>query len=102
MPMRPVDLDAVKPLVAPASAARADAVAPARDFGDALKAALDGVNDTQRRADTLARAFQGGAEDASLEDTMVAIATANVSFQSLVQVRNRVVAAYNDIMNMPV
>jgi flagellar hook-basal body complex protein FliE len=102
MPMRPVDLDAVKPLVAPASAPRAEPAAPGRGFGDALKAALDGVNDTQQRADTLARAFQSGAEDASLEDTMVAMATANVSFQSLVQVRNRVVAAYHDIMNMPV
>ena len=38
----------------------------------------------------------------SLEETMLSIQTANVSFQSLVQVRNRMVSAYHDIMNMQI
>jgi flagellar hook-basal body complex protein FliE len=95
-------MDAVSAAAAAALDKRPGAPEGTRDFGAALKAALDGVNSAQRAAETLAQDFQTGAEDASLEDTMVALATANVSFQTLVQVRNRLVAAYQDIMNMPV
>ena len=101
--MREVSL---QPVLGPLdkTVATADAAAPAAsgDFGAVLKAALDGVNATQADAETLARAFQTGDGDVSLEDTMIAIAKANVSFQTLVQVRNRLVAAYHDIMNMQV
>lgn len=100
--MRPVAMDTVTATATAAADAQPRAAEGTRDFGAALKAALDGVNNAQRDAEALARNFQTGAEDASLEDTMVALATANVSFQTLVTVRNRLVAAYQDIMNMPV
>jgi flagellar hook-basal body complex protein FliE len=83
----------------PATTAKPAAVG---DFGAALKAALDGVNASQSQAEALARGFQTGEGDVSLEETMVSIAKANVSFQTLVQVRSRLVAAYHDIMNMQV
>jgi flagellar hook-basal body complex protein FliE len=60
------------------------------------------VNSSQSQAEALARGFQTGESDVSLEETMVSIAKANVSFQTLVQVRSRLVAAYHDIMNMQV
>jgi flagellar hook-basal body complex protein FliE len=87
---------------AAAAAARPAAGASTGDFAASLKSALDGVNATQNQADDLARAFQTGDKDVGLEETMVAIAKANVSFQTLVQVRNRLVSAYHDIMNMQV
>lgn len=72
------------------------------DFAAALEKALDGVNASQNEAQALARGFQLDDPSVGLEETMVAIAKANVSFQTLVQVRNRIVAAYHDIMNMQV
>lgn len=71
-------------------------------FGNALKTALDGVNHTQKNADALAQAYQMEDPNVGLEDTMIAMSKANISFQALVQVRNRLVSAYHDIMNMQI
>ena len=100
--MREVGLDARVTLSPLATASKPAAPAAQVDFSAALKQALDGVNATQNQADALARAFQTGEASVGLEDTMVAIAKAQVSFQTLVQVRNRLVSAYHDVMNMQV
>ena len=71
-------------------------------FGAALSRALEQVDSAQREAGAKAKQFQLGDPAASLEDTVISMQTANISFQALVQVRNRVVSAYQDIMNMPV
>jgi len=76
--------------------------APAAGFADALKGALDAVSRSQAQASDLARRFQENDPAVSLEQTMIASAKASVSFQALVQTRNRLVQAYQDIMNMPV
>jgi len=78
------------------------AVAPAHDFASALKSSLQGVAAAQKASTELAQRFQLGDSTVSLEETMVAMAKANLSFQQMVQVRNKVIAAYHDIMNMPV
>ena len=72
------------------------------DFGALLKANVDGVDRAQTQAATLANQFQLGDPKVSLEETMVAVQKASLSFQQLVQIRNRVVAAYHDIMNLQV
>jgi flagellar hook-basal body complex protein FliE len=72
------------------------------DFTQALNLALKQVSAQQTEAGELAQRFQLGDTNVSLEKTMVSLQTANISFQALVQVRNRVVAAYQDIMNMQV
>lgn len=72
------------------------------DFTQALNKALEQVSAKQSEAEDLAQRFQLGDSSVSLEKTMVALQTSNISFQALVQVRNRVVAAYQDIMNMQV
>lgn len=72
------------------------------DFTDALNQALEQVSLKQSESRDLAQRFQMGDPSVSLEKTMIASQTANISFQALVQVRNRVVAAYQDIMNMQV
>src|SRR5262249_52878471 len=68
----------------------------AAGFGDALKRALDGVNTSQVQAETLTREFQMENPAVSLEETMVAVTKANIAFQALLQVRNKVVAAYQE------
>lgn len=67
-----------------------------------LKASVDHVDATQSKANTLMQQFQLGDPKVSLEETMVAMQKASLEFQEVVQVRNRVVAAYHDIMSMQV
>jgi flagellar hook-basal body complex protein FliE len=89
----------VIPRAGVAGAARADGQP---DFAAALKASIESVDATQKASAELSQRFQLGDAKVTLEETMVAMAKANVSFQQMVQVRNRVIAAYHDIMNMQV
>lgn len=77
------------------------ASAPGTGFSAALGDALNAVNNTQQQAGHLAAQFERGAQGVELSDVMVAIQKANISFQAATQVRNRLVSAYQDIMNMP-
>jgi flagellar hook-basal body complex protein FliE len=72
------------------------------DFLKALEGALDKVNSSQNDAAELSKKFQLNQDDVSLEETMVAIQKANIAFQAAVQVRNRLVSAYHDIMSMQI
>lgn len=72
------------------------------DFGQALKTALDKVNDTQQTARALSDKFDAGDPKIDMAEVMIAIQKANVSFQAVTQVRNKLVSAYQDIMNMPI
>lgn len=79
-----------------------DAGNKAGDFATVLKASLDQANGMQQQAAKHARDFELGATAASLPDVMVSIQKANVSFQQVVQVGNKLVSAYHEIMNMQV
>ena len=72
------------------------------DFGAVLKASLDKVNDTQQAADALSDRFMKGDDSVSLSEVMIAGQKANIALQATIQVRTKLVAAYNDIMNMQV
>jgi len=74
----------------------------ATDFASVLKSSLDGVAQAQNHAESLQKAFVMGDDKVSLSDVMIDMQKANISFQATVQVRNKVIAAYNDIMNMQV
>lgn len=73
-----------------------------KGFGEMFQQAISSVNSTQQQANQLATAFETGDPKVSLAQVMVASQKASVSFQALTQVRNRLVDAYKDIMNMPV
>lgn len=72
------------------------------DFADALKTTLEQVNSVQVNAEQLGQRFVAGDDSVNLSDVMISIQKANISFQATVQVRNKLVAAYQDIMNMQV
>ena len=72
------------------------------DFGEKLKAAVDQVNNTQLATEKLTGGFVSGESDADLHEVMISLQKANVSFQSMIQVRNKLVTAYQEIMNMQV
>jgi len=71
-------------------------------FTDVLKQAVSAVNDQQQQADKLATAFQQGDPNVQMSQVMLSMQKANVSFQAMVEVRNRLVSAYQEIMNMQV
>ena len=71
-------------------------------FGDMLSQAVDKVNDLQSTANDLRTAYEQGDPNVDITRVMIAGQKATVSFEALTQVRNRVVKAYEDIMNMPV
>lgn len=72
------------------------------DFGDLLKRSIDAVNATQQTAGELRTAFEQGAEGLDLAQVMIAVQKSSVSFEAMVAVRNKLVEAYKDVMNMPV
>jgi flagellar hook-basal body complex protein FliE len=71
-------------------------------FSDALKASLQNVSNAQNQADDIGKKFAAGDDSVSLSDTMIAMQKASINFQATVQVRNKLVQAYTDIMNMQV
>lgn len=85
----------------PAQSAAKDA-AGGVDFSAVLKGALDQVNGAQQQARMLAQDFELGKSNANLQDVMLSMQKASISFQAMVQVRNKLVSAYQDIMNMSV
>lgn len=71
-------------------------------FSDALKAQLENVSNAQNQADEMGKKFAAGDDSVSLSDTMIAMQKASITFQATVQVRNKLVSAYHEIMNMQV
>jgi flagellar hook-basal body complex protein FliE len=78
------------------------AAAPKADFADALKVSLQQVSAAQNKAEELGQRFALGDDTVSLSDTMIAMQKASIGFQATVQVRNKLVSAYHEIMNMQV
>jgi len=72
------------------------------DFAGALKASLDQVNSAQHKSTQLGERFALGDDKVNLSDVMISMQKASIGFQATVQVRNKLVAAYQDIMNMQV
>lgn len=72
------------------------------DFGELVKRSLDSVNDTQQQAGKLAEQFELGNPNVDLVRVMVEMQKARVSFEAVSQVRNKLVEAYREIMNMQV
>jgi len=72
------------------------------DFASSLDSALKAVSQSQTRSDELQKQFQLENPNVSLEQTMVAMNTSALSFAAAVQVRNRLVQAYDQVMNMQV
>lgn len=78
------------------------ASAEGTDFASLLKASLDQVNGTQQDTANLAKAFEQGDPNANLQEVMISLQKANISFQTMVQVRNKLVSAYHEVMSMQV
>lgn len=74
----------------------------APEFGDLLRNSIESVNSQQAAAETLLTRFESGATDVSVAEVMISMQKASLSFQAMNEVRNRLVDAYQQIMNMPI
>jgi flagellar hook-basal body complex protein FliE len=100
-------LSSINSLANTPSAAASDALpvtadAPATSFSDTLQSALNGVDDAVATGDQKAKAFASGDQSVSLSDVVLSLEQANLSLQAAAAVRDKVVAAYSNVMNMPV
>jgi flagellar hook-basal body complex protein FliE len=71
-------------------------------FASILKQGIDQVNRQQKTAASMAAAFERGTPGVDLPQVMIEMQKSSVSFRAVTEVRNRLVSAYQDIMNMPV
>lgn len=76
--------------------------APASSFANVMKQGLDQVNQTQQRAADIATQFERGVPGVELPQVMLEMQKASVSFRAVTEVRNKLVDAYQTIMNMPI
>ena len=96
-----VRLDAPKPTpIGAAGVAGAAPVGGPSDFASILKQGIDAVNQSEQRANTLADAFSRGAPGVSLPQVVLQMEKASISLRALTQVNNKLISAYQDIMNM--
>ena len=70
-------------------------------FFDSVKNALDGVNDAQQKSTAMSDAFDRG-EEVPLTAVVLSMQKSSLAFEATLQVRNKVMKAYEEIMNMPV
>ncbi len=73
-----------------------------KSFSSLMQQAISQVNETQMRAADLARSFEMGESRVDLSEVMIAVQKSRVSFQALTEVRNNILSAYQEVMNMPV
>ncbi len=71
-------------------------------FASVLKNGLDKVNSVQQQARATATAFERGVPGVDLPQVMIDMQKSSIAFRGAVEVRNRVVSAYQEIMNMPI
>lgn len=87
----------MRPNPATAKPAQAGGVS---EFANIMRAGIDQVNTQQQRAGQLADAFERGTPGVELPQVMLELQKASVSFRAMNEVRNRLVSAYQEIMNL--
>jgi len=70
-------------------------------FGDLVRQTVDKVNDNQMQASKISSAYERG-EGVPLTDVVLSMQKSSLSFEATLQVRNKVLKSYEDILNMPV
>ncbi|HBK13773.1 MAG TPA: flagellar hook-basal body complex protein FliE [Gammaproteobacteria bacterium] len=70
-------------------------------FGDYIQTAVEAVNETQMNAAEMRDAYERG-EDVPLTDVVLSMQKSSLAFEATLQVRNKLLKAYNDVLSMPV
>lgn len=77
------------------------AATPKTSFGNLISGALDQVNALDSEASRLQTAYERG-EDLPLTDVVLGMQKSSIAFEATLQIRNKVLKAYEDVLNMPV
>lgn len=85
----------------PAAPPSVGPTAPASSFADTLNAVVAKVNETQEQEDVVTEAYERG-ETADIATVALIQSRASITFEATLQVRNKLLSAYQDIMNMPI
>jgi len=86
----------------PAAATATQGVGAPSEFAKLMSSGLSSVSQTQEKAASLAAAFERGTPGVELPQVMLEMQKANVAFRAATEVRNKLVNAYQEIMNMPI
>lgn len=89
-------------LAATAESRPTESVGESSGFAELLQSSIDAVNRAQASASDMAAALERGDPSVALPEVMIALQKASLSFQAMTEVRNRLVTAYQEIMNMPI
>lgn len=71
-------------------------------FTDVMSQAVSKVNEVQKASSSTTNAYLNGDSSVDITDVMIASQKSGVAFDAMLQVRNKVVEAYRDVMNMPI
>ncbi len=85
-----------------AEAPTASAAAQPSDFANLMKGAVDHIATMQNQATSLAQAYESGDKDVDLTRVMLEVQKAGLAFRAMTEVRNKLVDAYQQVMNMSV
>lgn len=105
MSVSPVDQVLAQMRVMSAQASGAPSTTPAAglpSFSDLLTQSVGQINETQQTAGALKEAFVLGDDSVNLAEVMIASQKASLSFEAAVQVRNKLIDAYKEVMSMPI
>jgi flagellar hook-basal body complex protein FliE len=89
-----------QPKVGPAQPAQSQQVNGPSEFANIMRQGLSAVSQTDQRANQLTEAFERGTPGVELPQVMLEVSKASVSLRAVSEVRNRLISAYQDIMNM--
>ena len=97
--MKPIDINPIlqKPIISPQKTEKADD--KGKGFGEVLKDSIKKVNALQIEADEAIKSFAKG-ESKDIHETMIAVQKADLSFQLMMQIRNKIVEAYQEVMRL--
>ncbi len=70
------------------------------DFGALMQASLEKVNSLQQSATVAAQAYESGQGNVDITSVMVEVQKAGLAFKAMTEVRNKLVEAYREVMNM--
>ena len=97
-----LNMQAIKPNGLGSELSSESVSASKTDFSKMLKQAIDNVNGLQQNTSDLRNSFEMGDSDVSLGEVMIAANKSSLAFDATVQIRNKMVEAYKEVMSMPV
>jgi flagellar hook-basal body complex protein FliE len=97
--MKPVDINPILQQPINLTKKQEDSKVDGKGFGEVLKDSIEKVNALQLESDEAIKSFAKG-ESKDIHETMIAVQKADISFRMMMQIRNKIVEAYQEVMRM--